>query len=299
MLNRGVATSVRGFNFSNTYLTSNVITPLTDPLPSILENRNEFVSNLVAETGLWGSSQLTLLEELRSDTPTGYIDRLTEYVKGVLSTLAVGYVDKTVGELNTINTTLNTNPLPSIIINRNDYVSNLEAETGVWGSEQNTLLTNLRTSTTPSTLTEQLTEYINGTLSTIPTPTTKTDVELQAIITTLETDPTPSIVINRNDYVSNLEAETGVWGSEQNTLLTSLRTSTTPTTLTEQLTEYINGILYQLLTPTTKIESELNTIITTLETDPLPDVGPDRTTFIDGLVAETNVWGAEPTHPFK
>jgi hypothetical protein len=158
MLDNGVATSVRGFNFSNTYLTSNVITPLTDPLPSILENRNEFVSNLVAETGLWGSSQLTLLEELRSDTPTGYIDRLTEYVKGVLSTLAVGYVDKTVGELNTINTTLNTNPLPSIIINRNDYVSNLEAETGVWGSEQNTLLTNLRTSTTPSTLTEQLTE---------------------------------------------------------------------------------------------------------------------------------------------
>jgi hypothetical protein len=255
MLNRGVATSVRGFNFSNVYLTSNVITPLTDPLPSILENRNEFVSNLVAETGLWGSSQLTLLEELRSDTPTGYIDRLTEYVKGVLSTLAVGYVDKTVGELNTINTTLNTNPLPSIIINRNDYVSNLEAETGVWGSEQNTLLTNLRTSTTPSTLTEQLTEYINGTLSTIPTPTTKTDVELQAIITTLETDPTPSIIINRNDYVSNLEAETGVWGSEQNTLLTNLRTSETPTTLTEQLTEYINGILYQLLTPTTKIES--------------------------------------------
>jgi hypothetical protein len=292
MLNRGVATSVRGFNFSNVYLTSNVITPLTDPLPSILENRNEFVSNLVAETGLWGSSQLTLLEELRSDTPTGYIDRLTEYVKGVLSTLALGYVDKNVVELNTINTTLNTNPLPSIIINRNDYVSNLEAITGVWGSEQNTLLTDLRTSTTPSTLTEQLTEYINGTLSTIPTPTTKTDVELQAIITTLETDPTPSIIINRNDYVSNLEAETGVWGSEQNTLLTDLRTSETPTTLTEQLTEYINGILYQLLTPTTKIESELNTIITTLETDPLPDVGPDRTTFIDGLVAESNVWGA-------
>src|SRR6056300_688641 len=292
MLNRGVEITVRGFNFSNTYLTSNVITPLTDPLPSILENRNEFVSNLVAETGLWGSSQLTLLEELRSDTPTGYIDRLTEYVKGVLSTLAVGYVDKTVGELNTINTTLNTNPLPSIIINRNDYVSNLEAETGVWGSEQNTLLTNLRTSTTPSTLTEQLTEYINGILSTIPTPTTKSNVELQAIITTLETDPTPSIIINRNDYVSNLEAATGVWGSEQNTILTDLRTSETPTTLTEQLTEYINGILYQLLTPTTQSESNLNTIITTLETDPLPDVGPDRTTFIDGLVAETNVWGA-------
>ena len=292
MLDNGVATSVRGFNFSNTYLTSNVITPLTDPLPPIQENRNEFVSNLVAETGLWGSSQLTLLEELRSDTPTGYIDRLTEYVKGVLSTLAVGYVDKTVVELNTINTTLSTNPLPSIIINRNDFVSNLEAETGVWGSEQNTLLTSLRTSTAPTNLVEQLVEYINGTLSTIPTPTTKTDVELQAIITTLETDPTPSIVINRNDYVSNLEAETGVWGSEQSTLLTSLRTSTTPTTLTEQLTEYINGILYQSLTPTTKIESELNTIITTLETNPLPDVGTNRTIFIDGLVAETNVWGA-------
>jgi hypothetical protein len=292
MLNRGVEITVRGFNFSNTYLTSNVITPLTDALPSILENRNEFVSNLVAETGLWGSSQLTLLEELRSDTPTGYIDRLTEYVKGVLSTLAVGYVDKTVGELNTINTTLNTNPLPSIIINRNDYVSNLEAETGVWGSEQNTLLTNLRTSTTPSTLTEQLTEYINGILYQSLTPTTKIESELNTIITTLETDPTPSIIINRNDYVSNLEAETGVWGSEQNTILTDLRTSETPTTLTEQLTEYINGILYQLLTPTTQSESNLNTIITTLETDPLPDVGPDRTTFIDGLVAESNVWGA-------
>jgi hypothetical protein len=293
MLNSGAEITVRGFNFSNTYLTSNVITPLdTDPLPSILENRNEFVSNLVAETGLWGSSQLSLLEELRSDTPTGYIDRLTEYIKGVLSTLADGYVDKTVGELNTINTTLNTNPLPTITENRNDYVSNLEAITGVWGSEQNTLLTDLRTSTTPTTLTEQLTEYINGTLSTIPTPTTKSNVELEAIITTLETVPTPSIVINRNDYVSNLEAETGVWGSEQNTLLTTLRTSETPTTLTEQLTEYINGILYELLTPTTQSESNLNTIITTLETDPLPDVGPDRTTFIDGLVAESNVWGA-------
>ena len=292
MLNRGVATSVRGFNFSNVYLTSDVITPIGATLPNIAENRNEFVSNLVAETGLWGSSQLTLLEELRSDTPTGYIDRLTEYVKGGLSTLAVGYVDKTEGELQAVNTTLNTNPTPSILINRNDYVSNLEVITGVWGSEQNTFLTSLRTSTAPTTPIEKLTEYINGTLSTIPTPTTKTDVELQAIITTLETDPTPSILINRNDYVSNIEAITGVWGSEQNTLLTNLRTSTTPTTLTEQLTEYINGILYQLLTPTTKIESELNTIITTLETDPLPDVGPDRTIFIDGLVAETNVWGA-------
>jgi hypothetical protein len=293
MLNSGVEITVRGFNFSNTYLTSNVITPLdTDPLPLILENRNEFVSNLVAETGLWGSSQLSLLEELRSDTPTGYIDRLTEYVKGVLSTLAVGYVDKTTGELNTINTTLSTNPLPTITENRNEFVSNLESITGVWGSEQEVLLDDLRSSITPTTLTEQLTEYINGTLYHVLTPTGKTDVELQAIITTLETDPTPSILINRNDYVSNLEAETGVWGSEQNTLLTDLRTSTTPTTLTEQLTEYINGILYQLLTPTTQSESNLNTIITTLETDPLPDVGPDRTTFIDGLVAETNVWGA-------
>jgi hypothetical protein len=293
MLNSGVEITVRGFNFSNTYLTSNVITPLdTDPLPLILENRNEFVSNLVAETGLWGSSQLSLLEELRSDTPTGYIDRLSEYVKGVLSTLAVGYVDKTTGELNTINTTLSTNPLPTITENRNEFVSNLESITGVWGSEQEVLLDDLRSSITPTTLTEQLTEYINGTLYHVLTPTGKTDVELQAIITTLETDPTPSILINRNDYVSNLEAETGVWGSEQNTLLTSLRTSTTPTTLTEQLTEYINGILYQLLTPTTQSESNLNTIITTLETDPLPDVGPDRTTFIDGLVAETNVWGA-------
>src|SRR6056300_669921 len=293
MLNSGVEITVRGFNFSNTYLTSNVITPLdTDPLPLILENRNEFVSNLVAETGLWGSSQLSLLEELRSDTPTGYIDRLSEYVKGVLSTLAVGYVDKTTGELNTINTTLSTNPLPTITENRNEFVSNLESITGVWGSEQEVLLDDLRSSITPTTLTEQLTEYINGTLYHVLTPTTQSESNLNTIITTLETDPTPSILINRNDYVSNLEAETGVWGSEQNTLLTDLRTSATPTTLTEQLTEYINGILYQLLTPTTQSESNLNTIITTLETDPLPDVGPDRTTFIDGLVAESNVWGA-------
>src|SRR6056300_277362 len=294
MLNSGVEITVRGFNFSNTYLTSNVITPLdTDPLPSILENRNEFVSNLVAETGLWGSSQLSLLEELRSDTPTGYIDRLSEYVKGVLSTLAEGYVDKTVGELNTINTTLNTNPLPTITENRNEFVSNLESITGVWGSEQEVILDDLRSSVTPTTLTEQLIEYINGTLYHVLTPTTQSQSNLNTIITTLETDPTPSILINRNDYVSNLEAETGVWGSEQNTLLTDLRTSATPTTLTEQLTEYINGILYQLLTPTTQSESNLNTIITTLETDPLPDVGPDRTTFIDGLVAETNVWGGD------
>jgi hypothetical protein len=293
MLNSGVEITVRGFNFSNTYLTSNVITPLdTDPLPLILENRNEFVSNLVAETGLWGSSQLSLLEELRSDTPTGYIDRLSEYVKGVLSTLAVGYVDKTTGELNTINTTLSTNPLPTITENRNEFVSNLESITGVWGSEQEVILDDLRSSITPTTLTEQLTEYINGTLYHVLTPTTQSESNLNTIITTLETDPTPSILINRNDYVSNLEAETGVWGSEQEVLLDDLRTSETPTTLTEQLTEYINGILYQLLTPTTQSESNLNTIITTLETDPLPDVGPDRTTFIDGLVAETNVWGA-------
>src|SRR6056300_1459196 len=294
MLNSGAEITVRGFNFSNTYLTSNVITPLdTDPLPSILENRNEFVSNLVAETGLWGSSQLSLLEELRSDTPTGYIDRLSEYVKGVLSTLAVGYVDKTVGELNTINTTLNTNPLPSIIINRNDYVSNLEAETGVWGSEQNTLLTSLRTSTTPTTLTEQLTEYINGILYQLLTPTTDRKSNLNTIITTLETDPTPSILINRNDYVSNLEAETGVWGSEQNTILTDLRTSTTPTTLTEQLTEYINGILSTIPTPTTKTDVELQAIITTLETDPTPSIVINRNDYVSNLEAETGVWGSE------
>src|SRR5210317_783023 len=256
MLNRGVEITVRGFNFSNVYLTSNVITPLTTaPLPLILENRNQFVTNLVAETGRWGSRQLTLLEELRSDTPTGYIDRLSEYVKGVLSTLAEGYVDKTVGELNTINTTLNTNPLPTITENRNEFVSNLESITGVWGSEQEVILDDLRSSVTPTTLTEQLIEYINGTLYHVLTPTTQSE--------------------------SNL-----------NTIITDLRTSATPTTLTEQLTEYINGILYQLLTPTTQSESNLNTIITTLETDPLPDVGPDRTTFIDGLVAETNVWGA-------
>jgi hypothetical protein len=291
MLDNGVATSVRGFNFSNTYLTSNVITPLTDPLPSILENRNEFVSNLVAETGLWGSSQLTLLEELRSDTPTGYIDRLTEYVKGVLSTLAVGYVDKTVGELNTINTTLNTNPLPSIIINRNDYVSNLEAETGVWGSEQNTLLTSLRTSTTPTTLTEQLTEYINGILYQLLTPTTQSESNLNTIITTLETDPLPDVGPDRTTFIDGLVAETNVWGADQLTLLNDLRT-TTPDNHINRLIQYVKGILYELLTGTTKTESELNAINTTLAEDPLPPIVENRNEFISNLEAITGLWEA-------
>src|SRR5210317_612559 len=290
MLNRGVEITVRGFNFSNTYLTSNVITPLTDPLPSILENRNEFVSNLVAETGLWGSSQLTLLEELRSDTPTGYIDRLTEYVKGVLSTLAVEYVDKTVVELNTINTTLNTNPLPSIIINRNDYVSNLEAETGVWGSEQNTLLTNLRTSETPTTLTEQLTEYINGILYQLLTPTTKIESELNTIITTLETDPLPDVGPDRTTFIDGLVAETNVWGASQLTLLNDLRT-TTPDNHINRLIQYVKGILYELLTGTTKTESELNDINTTLAEDPIPAIIENRNEFVSNLEAITGVWG--------
>ena len=293
MLDNGVATSVRGFNFSNTYLTSNVITPLTDPLPPIQENRNEFVSNLVAETGLWGSSQLTLLEELRSDTPTGYIDRLTEYVKGVLSTLAVGYVDKTVGELNTINTTLSTNPLPSIIINRNDFVSNIEAETGVWGSEQNTLLTSLRTSTAPTNLVEQLVEYINGTLSTIPTPTTKTDVELQAIITTLETDPLPDVGPDRTTFIDGLVAITGVWGSDQLTLLNDLRT-TTPVNHINRLIQYVYGILYTLSVGyVAKTDVELLAIITTLETDPLPPIVVNRNEFVSNLEAITGLWEAD------
>jgi hypothetical protein len=291
MLDNGVATSVRGFNFSNTYLTSNVITPLTDPLPPIQENRNEFVSNLVAETGLWGSSQLTLLEELRSDTPTGYIDRLTEYVKGVLSTLAVGYVDKTDVELNTINTTLSTNPLPSIIINRNDFVSNLEAETGVWGSEQNTLLTSLRTSTTPTTLTEQLTEYINGILYQSLTPTTKIESELNTIITTLETDPLPDVGPDRTTFIDGLVAETNVWGASQLTLLNDLRT-TTPDNHINRLIQYVKGILYELLTGTTKTESELNAIITTLETDPLPPIVVNRNEFVSNLEAITGLWEA-------
>src|SRR6056300_1501213 len=291
MLNSGVEITVRGFNFSNTYLTSNVITPLdTDPLPSILENRNEFVSNLVAETGLWGSSQLSLLEELRSDTPTGYIDRLTEYVKGVLSTLAVGYVDKTTGELNTINTTLNTNPLPSIIINRNDYVSNLEAETGVWGSEQNTLLTNLRTSTTPSTLTEQLTEYINGILYQLLTPTTQIESNLNTIITTLETDPLPDVGPDRTTFIDGLVAETNVWGADQLTLLNDLRT-TTPDNHINRLIQYVKGILYELLTGTTKTESELNDINTTLAEDPIPAIIENRNEFVSNLEAITGVWG--------
>lgn len=292
MLNSGVATTVRGFNFSNVYLTSNVITPLSaSPLPSIVVNRNEFVSNLVAETGLWGSSQLTLLEELRSDTPTGYIDRLIEYVKGVLSTLAVGYVDKTAIALGVIDTTLNTNPLPSIIINRNDFVSNLQAITGVWGTEQNTLLTNLRTSTATTTLTEQLTEYVNGTLYHVLTPTGKTENQLNDIITTLETDPLSDVGPDRTTFIDDLVAITGVWGADQLTLLNDLRT-TTPANHIDRLIQYVKGVLYAVVTPTTKIESELNAINATLATDPLPPIVVNRNEFVSNLEAITDLWGA-------
>ena len=292
MLNSGVATTVRGFNFSNTYLTSNVITPLSaSPLPSIVVNRNEFVSNLVAETGLWGSSQLTLLEELRSDTPTGYIDRLIEYVKGVLSTLAVGYVDKTAITLGAIDTKLNTNPLPSIIINRNDFVSNIQAITGVWGTEQNTLLTNLLTSTAPTTLTEQLTEYVNGILYQLLTPTTKIESELNTIITTLGTTPLPNVGPNRTTFIDGLVAETNVWGASQLTLLNDLRT-TTPANHINRLIQYVKGILYDLLTGTDETESELNDINTTLATDPIPSIVGNRNEFVTNLEAITGVWGA-------
>ena len=294
MLNSGVEITVRGFNFSNTYLTSNVITPLTDPLPSISENRNEFVSNLVAETGLWGSSQLTLLEELRtSETTLTLTDRLTEYINGVLSTLAVGYVDKTVGELNTINTTL-TDPLPTITENRNDYVSNLEAITGVWGSEQEVLLDELRTSTPTLTLTEQLTEYINGTLSTIPTPTTKTDVELEAIITTLDTDPLPDVGPDRTTLIDGLVAESNVWGGDQLTLLNGLRT-TTPENHINRLIQYVYGILYTLSVGyVAKSVSDLNDIKTTLGLGvAIPSIFENRNEFINDLVAITGLWEAD------
>jgi len=296
MLNRGVATSVRGFNFSNVYLTSNVITPLANTLPIIAENRNEFVSNLVAESNLWGSSQLTLLEALRSGIPDGYIDRLTEYIKGVLATqILVDYADKTIGELNTINTTLSTNPVPSILINRNDYVSNLEAISNVWGSEQSNLLTDLRTSTTPTTITQQLAEYTNGISFNVSDIYVIPDVSnLNAIITTLETDPLPVVGEDRTAFVSNLEAITNVWGDNQLTLLTDLDTST-PANHIDRLIQYVKGILYHELTPTFQSQSNLSDIVTTLG-ETIPGIIVNRNEFVNGLEATSNLWGSDQSN---
>ena len=293
MLNRGVATTVRGFNFSNVYLTSNVITPLTDPLPSISENRNEFVSNLVAETGLWGSSQLTLLEELRSNTtPEIITQQLAEYSNGVLATqILVDYADKTIGELSTINATLSTNPIPPIEINRNDFVSNLEAISNVWGSEQSNLLSNLTTSTTPTIITEQLAEYTNGiSFNVSDIYVIPGESNLNAIITTLETDPLPDVGVDRTAFVSNLQAISNVWGSEQSNLLTDLDTST-PVNHIDRLIQYVKGILYHELTPTFQSQSNLEAIVTTLG-GAIPGIFINRNEFINGLVAESNLWGA-------
>jgi len=95
-------------------------------------DRTIFIDGLVAETNVWGASQLTLLNDLRTTTPANHINRLIQYVKGILYTLTVGYVAKTAVELNTINATLATDPLPPIVVNRNEFIDGLVAITGFW-----------------------------------------------------------------------------------------------------------------------------------------------------------------------
>jgi len=81
-----------------------------------------------------GWSQGSLFNDLRTTTPANHINRLIQYVYGILYTLTVGYVAKTAVELNTINTTLATDPLPPIVVNRNEFIDGLVAITGFWVS---------------------------------------------------------------------------------------------------------------------------------------------------------------------
>jgi len=118
---------------------------------------------------------------------------------------------KTAVELNTINTTLATDPLPPIVVNRNEFIDGLVAITGFWEADQLTLLNGLR-ATTPTGHIDRLAEYVNGVLSTIVAGyVDRTTTVLQGIIDLLG-DSLPSIFINRNDFVSNLEAIQNLWG---------------------------------------------------------------------------------------
>jgi len=262
----------------------------TSPLPSIIINRNDFVSNIQAITGVWGTEQNTLLTNLLTSTaPTTLTEQLTEYVNGILYQLLTP-TTKIESELNTIVTTLETDPLPDVGPDRTTFIDGLVAETNVWGASQLTLLNDLRT-TTPANHINRLIQYVKGILYELLTGTTKTESELNDINTTLATDPIPSIVVNRNEFVSNLEAITGVWGASQESLLNDLRT-TTPANHIDRLIQYVKGVLYAVVTPTTKIESELNAINATLATDPLPPIVVNRNEFVSNLEAITDLWGA-------
>ena len=214
-----------------------------NPIPAIVVNRNEFISNLEAITGVWEADQLTLLNELRSNTPDNRINRLIQYVYGILYTLSVGYVAKLESELNDINTTLGLGgAIPSIFVNRNEFINDLVAITGLWEAEQNTLLTNLRT-TTPAGHIDRLIEYVNGVISTLAAGyVDRTTVALQGIIALLG-GTIPSIFINRNDFVSNLEAIQNLWGADQLTLLNDLRTTDTSATLATYVTSIRDTII--------------------------------------------------------
>jgi hypothetical protein len=209
-----------------------------DPIPAIVVNRNEFISNLEAITGVWGVSQESLLNDLRTTTPVNHINRLIQYVYGILYT----YSTKTNVELQAIITTLETDPLPPIVVNRNEFVSNLEAITGLWEAGQLTLLNDLRT-TTPTGHIDRLKEYVNGVLSTLAAGyVDRTTAVLQGIIDLLG-DPLPSIFINRNDFVSNLEAIQNLWGADRVTLLNDLRTTDTSASLATYVTALRDTII--------------------------------------------------------
>ena len=279
ILNSGVATSVRGFNLSRSQL-QNIITSLVEgTLPDIEVGRSYFIDGIIGETGVWGAEQLTLLEELRTSTPTGYIEQLVEYLNGILFTRSINYITKTEGDLENVITTLNTDPLPDVGVDRDAFINDLEGITGLWGTDQVALLEELRT-TTPIGYIERLVAYVNGILFTLSGEYDgdKTDVQLLAIITSL-TDPLPAIEEGRYYFVSNLLA-LGIWGgegSDQTTLLNNLRTSTA---VTDPATTIIVGELASYVT-------DIMNIVIALDSD-LSDT-TIRGELIDALL-ELRMW---------
>ena len=243
ILDRGVVTSARGFNLSRTRL-QEIIDSLQGTLPAIEDGRYYFIDDIVAETGVWGTEQVALLDGLRTSTPTGYIEQLVSYIKGILFTRSVDYIAKTQLDLENIITILNTDPLPEVGPERNTFIDDLQVINNLWGTEQVALLNALYTST-PTGYIEQLTSYVSGVLFTLSNDydSNKTDIELQAIITSLE-GTLPAIEDGRYYYVSDLLA-LGIWGGEGSNeiaRLEELRTSTTPSTIVTELAAYVTNI---------------------------------------------------------
>ena len=244
ILDRGVATSVRGFNLSRTRL-QEVITSLQGTLPAIEDGRYYFIDGIVAETGVWGTDQITLLDELRTSTPTENIEQLVSYIKGILFTRSENYLaDKTESDVQDIITILNTDPLPEVGTERTTFINTLKVVNNFWGTEQIALLDALITST-PTGYIEQLVSYVNGILFTFSNDydQDKTNTELQDIITLLE-GTLPAVEDGRYYFVSDLLA-LGIWGgqgSNETALLEDLRTSVAPTSIVTDLVAHVTEI---------------------------------------------------------